>query len=520
MTVLRAEGLSVTHGSRVLVQPLDLGIEPGQCLAVIGESGSGKSMSARAIAGLLPRGVHGTGRVHLGSESLTLPAPERVWERVRGDRVALLLQDPFTSLSPVHTCGSQLAATLQAADRRRGTRRHGPSHRRGEVMRRLQEVRLDARVAAQYPHQLSGGMRQRVAIAAALAADPDVLIADEPTTALDATVQAGVLDLLTTLCTDRGLGLLLISHDLGIVQGRAQDVMVMQHGVVVEQGPTSRVLRHPEHPYTRQLLAASPSLTAVAAGERAPSEVLLRAEGIGKAFDGRTVLHHVSVDIHERETLALVGASGSGKSTLARVIAGLEVPDTGSMTFAGSPLGAGRSGRTPGQVQVVFQDPNSTLNPAFTIGRTLAEALEVGGRPPTDVAQLLATVELEPDLAGRRPAQLSGGQRQRVAIARALAPGPRLLICDESVSALDVSVQDQILRLLGRLKDELLLSILFISHDLAVIAQIADRVAVMHDGAIVETGPSTTVIDTPRDPYTAELVASARAQSLSSEETA
>ncbi len=520
MSALEVEGITVTHGSRTLVEPLDLGIEAGRCLAIIGESGSGKSMTARAVAGLLPRGVHATGTVRLGPHVVSLPASERVWSRMRGDRIALLLQDPFTSLSPVHTCGSQLSAALLAADKRRGRSRRRAAQRRADVAARLEEVHLDPRVAAQYPHQLSGGMRQRVAIAAALAADPDVLIADEPTTALDATVQADVLDLLTALRSERGLGLLLISHDLGIVQGRAQDVIVMQHGTVVERGDTSRVLHHPEHPYTRRLLAASPTLAAADRADEPAGETLLRAEGIEKSFDGRRVLRDVRVDLHARETLALVGASGSGKSTLARVIAGLEVPDAGAMTFDGAPLPAGRAGRIPSQIQVVFQDPNSTLNPAFTVGRTVAEALRTAGRPASEVPGLLAMVELDPELAGRRPASLSGGQRQRVAIARALAPQPRLLICDESVSALDVSVQDQILQLLGRLKEQLHLSILFISHDLAVVAQIADRVAVMHDGVIVETGPTAIVIDTPQSPYTAELVASARAQSLTTEESA
>ena len=520
MIALGVQALTVTHAGKTLVQPLDFSIEQGQCLAIIGESGSGKSLTARTVAGLLPRGVHGTGSLQLTENTIELPATESTWAGLRGEYVALLLQDPFTSLSPVHTCGNQLAATLRAEDKRRKKPRLNRAITRAEVHRRLAEVRLDPHVADQYPHELSGGMRQRVAIAAALSADPAILIADEPTTALDASVQAEVLDLLTTLCLERGLALLLISHDLGIVQGRAQNVMVMQNGVIVEHGPTRNVLTQPAHPYTRRLLQASPSLTNAADPAPPPeAEPLLEATGINKTFGDRQVLHEASVVLYSHETLALVGASGSGKSTLARVIAGLETPDSGSLTFAGRPLPAGRPGRTPDQIQVVFQDPNSTLNPTFTVGRTLAEALKTAHRPATEVPSLLASVELDAELAHRRPAQLSGGQRQRVSIARALAPQPRLLICDESVSALDVSVQDQILHLLERLKDELGLSILFISHDLAVVAQIADRVAVMRDGVIVETAPTATVINTPRNAYTAALVASARAQSLTKEPT-
>lgn len=514
MTALQARGVTVRHASTTLVEPIDLDITAGQCVAIIGESGSGKTMTARAIAGLLPRGVTASGSMRLGDRAIELPGSERSWSDIRGEQIALLLQDPFTSLSPVHRCGTQLAQALQAEDRRRG-RRRGRADLEAQVLMRLEEVRLPERVARQYPHELSGGMRQRVAIAATLAADPDILIADEPTTALDATVQAGILDLLTRLCQERDLGLLLISHDLGIVQGRAQSVVVMRDGKVVERGTTTQVLSSPQEDYTRRLLASSPSLSDVREREvRTSTAPLLEAIDVSKSFDNRQVLFDVSLRLYPGETLALVGESGSGKSTMARAIAGLEAPEAGTLTYAGRPLGWGRADRSPDQVQVVFQDPNSTLNPAFTVAKTLTEALRVAGRPSSDLPGLMESVDLDPELADRKPSQLSGGQRQRVAIARALAPRPKVLLCDESVSALDVSVQAQILRMLTGLTDELNLAVLFITHDLAVVAEIADRVAVMRDGRIVETGSAESVITSPQHGYTAELVASARAQSL------
>ncbi|GAB2643549.1 ABC transporter ATP-binding protein [Gordonia jinhuaensis] len=523
MSVLVAESISVQAGETTIVEPLDLRVDAGECVAIIGESGSGKTMTARAIVGLLPRGVTATGTVRMADEVVTLPAAERVWSSLRGDRVALLVQDPFTSLSPVHRCGAQLAASLRAEDRRRGRARRGRAAMREEVIRRLAEVRLDARVARQYPHELSGGMRQRLAIAAALAADPQVLVADEPTTALDATVQGEVLDLLAALSAERGMGLLLISHDLGIVAGRAARVMVMSAGQVVESGPTESVLTRPEHPYTRRLLEASPSLHEVPE-RRMPDQGAPVAEMIDvvKSFGDRQVLHGVSIELYAGQTLALVGESGSGKSTLARVLAGLETAESGSLRLRGEPLPMGRAGRHAEQIQVVFQDPNSTLNPSFTVRRTLAEALGTArghadghrGAGRQDVDALLRSVDLDPALASRHPASLSGGQRQRVAIARAIAVSPEVLICDEMVSALDVSVQEQILTLLDRLRADLDLAVLFISHDLAVVSQVADRVAVMSEGRIVETGTTEQVIDYPRHEYTARLVESARSQSL------
>lgn len=497
-------GLSVSGPSGPFVAAFDFTIQAGETLALIGESGSGKTLSAKAIAGLLPKGFSAEGTVQLSSGTLTLPAAESVWRATRGKRISLLLQDPFTSLSPVHRCGMQIGITVAA----RQTGRMSRGEIRREVADRLAEVNLPPDVARAFPHELSGGMRQRVAIAAALATDPELLIADEPTTALDASNQGEILDLLRRLQTSRGMAALLISHDLGMVRGRAENVLVMRRGETVEWGATSRVLSAPEHPYTRALIEADPSLTdrSAEAPPATASASLLAATDITKAFGDKVVLGGVSVTVGRGETVGVVGESGSGKTTLARCIAGLERETTGVIEFDGAPLAPGRGSRTPDQMQIVFQDPYSSLNPMVNVGKSLRLALSVAGRSASEVPGLLELVDLPADFARKRPAELSGGQRQRVAIARALAVRPRLLICDESVSALDVSVQKQILDLLATLRTELGLSMLFISHDLAVVRQLADRVYVMRDGRVVETGPCRQVLTHPDHPYTRALV--------------
>ncbi len=512
--------LSVTASERTLVSPLSFEVAPGEMLAIIGESGSGKSMTARAITGLLPRGVHAEGSAHIDEHRYDLSSDsDSSWSEVRGHRAVLLLQDPFTSLSHVLRCGEQIAMTIEARLRRAGRARISNAQIRDEVTKRLAEVHLPARVARQYPSELSGGMRQRVAIAAALAAEPRLLIADEPTTALDASTQGEVLDLLRELQVAHRMALILISHDLGVISGRADRVIVMQHGEVVERGETERVLGAPEHPYTRALIAANLSISDAprdagqhAAGPVAPA--LLEAVDISKSFGQHQALAHASISVGAGEVLAIVGESGSGKTTLARSIAGLDTPDTGEIRLDGRVLPAGRRGRAPGEIQVVFQDPYSTLNPAFTIGASLEEALRAGSDRSRTAAELLTLVELDPALASRRPSQLSGGQRQRVAIARAIAPSPRVLICDESVSALDVSVQAQILALLGRLRDELDLAMLFITHDLGVVARIADRVAVLRLGELIEQGTTAEILRASQHPYTQQLVAAAERDSV------
>lgn len=507
---VQISGLEISSQHGLMVEPFDASIEAGSTLAIIGESGSGKTLTAKSLVGLLPRGFTAAGTVTVAGSDLPIAGPDSAWATHRGSRVALMLQDPFTSLSPTHRCGQQIATTVEAARGSRLLRKE----KAAVIAKALAEVGLPERVAHAYPHQLSGGMRQRVAIAAALAANPALLIADEPTTALDASNQAQILDLLRSIQRDRGLAIVLISHDLGLVRGRTDEVLVMRKGTVVERGATATVLGNPRHEYTQALIDADPVVQAqrldddAVAGEVGP--LLLEATSVGKSFGSHRVLDSVDATIAEGEILGVVGESGSGKSTLARCIAGLEREDEGTISLKGRVLAPGRASRTPGDVQVVFQDPYSSLNPRMSIGAILAEALAVAGRPASDVSSLLAMVDLPTEFASKRPSQLSGGQRQRVAIARALAPRPSLLICDESVSALDVSVQAAILDLLAHVRETLGLSILFISHDLAVIRMIADRVMVLRDGVVVETGPCSQVLHEPHHPYTRLLVAAAR----------
>lgn len=500
LRVKRSDGAAFVHG-------LDADIKPGRTLAMIGESGSGKTLSAKALIGLLPQGFTAEGVLDVDGTSIPLNSSTSRWRRARGHLVALLMQDPFTSLSPVHRCGAQIGWTVEAAAGKRMSRAEIDA----EVLRRLEEVNLPERAAAAYPHELSGGQRQRVAIAAALAADPRLLIADEPTTALDASNQGEILDLLRRLQQEREFSVILISHDLGLIRGRTDDVLVMRAGEIVEHGATGEVLSSPKHEYTRALLAADPSVgipRRSSVVEQAPPLVVV--EGLKKSFGSRQVLAGVDLRIAPGEVVGIVGESGSGKSTLARCIAGLEREDDGRVIFDGAVLPPGRQARTPEQMQMVFQDPYSSLNPTMTIGAILAEALRVARRSRLDVDQLLTTVGLPESFAQKRPAQLSGGQRQRVAIARALATRPRLLICDESVSALDVSVQAQILELIERLRDELDLAVLFISHDLAVVRRLADTVTVLWDGRVVESGPCDYVLTNPQNDYTRMLVAAAQ----------
>ncbi|MEW1896113.1 ABC transporter ATP-binding protein [Streptomyces albidoflavus] len=606
--LLAVEGLrlaATASGTPVpLLDGVSLTVGRGESVAIVGESGSGKSLTMRAAMGLLPDGVEVTGgTVRLdGTDLGTLPPRERA--ALRGHRMSLLLQDPFTMLHPQLTCGRQIADGLRPGFAAPGGGRARRAAVRAEVVRRLAEVGLDAAVADRHPHELSGGMRQRVATAAALAGDPDLLIADEPTTALDAANRRAVLDLLGELRARRGMGLVLVTHDLRAAFSAGDRVHVLYAGQILEQGPATRLHTVPGHPYTAALLAAEPSLTeryaelpalpgsvpppgsrgsgcpfadrcphtaglcrttpllatpvpgapqdpphltaclraaelgpgltpvrrtVVERGgeeegdpEPAPEQAALHLRGLHRVFRSpagdHTALHEVDLTVRRGQIVALAGESGSGKTTLARIAAGLESADRGTCVVGGVPLTAGRRPTTAerrrlaSRVQIVFQDPYSSLNPLRDVGATLREALTATrGRLPraeadAEVARLLDQARLPASYARRRPAALSGGERQRVAVARALAARPELLICDEAVAALDVSVQAQLLSLLGQLRDSEGFAVLFITHDLAVVRQLADRAVVMHRGRVVEQGPAARVLDRPEHPWTRRML--------------
>ncbi|WP_067479816.1 dipeptide ABC transporter ATP-binding protein [Actinomadura hibisca] len=507
MTLLDVAGLTVDFGTgEAAVRGVSFHLDPGECLAIVGESGSGKSVTARALLGL-SGGEVAADRLHLDGRDLRT-LNERAWRDVRGRRIGFVLQDALQALDPLRRIGREVAEPLLV-------------HRtvpRGEVAGRVRRLLADVgipdpeRRAREHPHQLSGGLRQRALIASALACGPELIIADEPTTALDVTVQAQVLDLLAGLRA-AGTAVVLISHDLAVVARLADRIAVMRDGTIVEQGPAERILTDPGDPYTKALLAAVPEGTAPPA---TPGPPVLQARSITKRFGDRTALGDVSFDLHAGETLGLVGESGSGKTTLARIALGLLPADSGEVTLTGEPWSAlPERLRRPHRhrIQPVPQDPAGAFDPRHTVARILTEALAVAGTPRADrrdrAADLLRQVGLGPEHLGRRPRQLSGGQRQRVAIARALASDPAVLVCDEPTSALDVSVQAEILALLGRLQAEHGLAMLFITHDLAVVRQVAHRVMVLKDGDVVESGPAAEVLASPEHPYTRTLLAAA-----------
>ena len=590
--LITVEALRVTfptpHGPVTAVHDIGFTLAAGECLAIVGESGSGKSVTARSLLGLA--GPHATveaDRLELaGTDLRALSEPE--WQRIRGRRIGLVLQDALVSLDPLRRVGHEVSEAL---------RNHRPGPRRARwdsAVALLEDVGLPEapRRARQYAHQLSGGQRQRALIASALAAEPDVLIADEPTTALDVTVQARILDLLAAR-KRAGTAVLLISHDLAVVARLADRVAVVHAGRIVEEGPTAEVLRSPAHPYTRRLLAAvptgdtrgrrlagpprpeaaagpdtGPGPAAQAAGKaagkgchyaalcpvageecraetpvpvviglghtarclrtdapwkpspavhRAPAAAggapVLEVSALVKSFrtTGRgrhTAVRDVSFVLREGETLGVVGESGSGKTTVARIAMGLLAPDAGDVRLLGEAWSGHREKARRARrrwIQLVQQDPLGSFDPRWTVRQIVGEALAPGG-PARRGAELLDLVGLHPSLLDRRPLELSGGQRQRVAIARALAPEPKVLVCDEPVSALDVSVQAQILDLFGDLQERLGLSLLFISHDLGVVNHLSDRVLVMRDGEVVESGPVDEVFHRPAHAYTKALL--------------
>lgn len=490
---LELSGLFIDFGAAPVVDDVSLSVQPGECVAIVGESGAGKSLTARALLGLTPTGA----RVRLdrlvidGTDARGLR--DRGWRALRGARIALVSQDALVSLDPLQRIGAEIAEPLRLHRLARGRTAIGDRVR--SLLQRVWMPDVDRR-ARQYPHELSGGLRQRALIASALAADPAVLVADEPTTALDATVQARILGLLREI-VDRGTAVVFISHDFAAVRRIADRVLVMRAGTVVEQGPVSEVLENPRHEYTRQLIAAT--MHRPREGSRAPADPVLVATGVSKTFDGVAAVREASFAVAEGRTLGVVGESGSGKTTLARMIVGVEDPDDGGLRWRGRH-----------RVQLVHQNPLGAFDPRWTIARSLREALAAGGVPRSErrarVSALLAEVGLDPALASRRPIALSGGQRQRAAIARALAAEPEVLVLDEPVSALDPSVRERVLALLLRLQRDRRLTMVFVSHDLDVVGAIADDVLVMQDGAVVEQGSVGSVFAAPQHPFTRELL--------------
>jgi peptide/nickel transport system ATP-binding protein len=548
--VLSVSGLStafrVEGQWRTVVDDVSFDIAPRQTLAIVGESGSGKSVTALSIMRLVST-VNGRiqGRIALEGQSL-LDLPEDEMRKVRGNRISMIFQEPMTSLNPVLTIGFQISEALIY---HRGLSR---ADAEAETVRILERVRIPAarQRVHEYPHRFSGGMRQRVMIAMALACRPKLLIADEPTTALDVTIQAQILELIKVLQDEEGMSVLFITHDMGVVAEIADRVVVMWQGHKVEEGETARLFADPQHPYTRALLAAVPRLgamqgqaqplrfpvTDVKTGVVAPpaptastidaaERPVLEVANLTTRFDIRTgalrritgrvhAVENISFALRAGETLALVGESGCGKSTTGRSILRLVPPSSGTILFEGKDVGTlDREGLRAARrrMQMIFQDPFASLNPRKTVGAAIAEPMVVHGlcdRPAARdrVAELLRKVGLAPDMASRFPHEFSGGQRQRLCIARALALSPRLIVADEAVSALDVSIKAQVVNLMMDLQEDLRLAYLFISHDIAVVERVSHRVAVMYLGEIVEIGPRAAVLENPQHPYTRKLM--------------
>jgi peptide/nickel transport system ATP-binding protein len=523
--VLDVQGLTVQLPAGAdrphAVENVSFKVAPGEIVCVVGESGSGKSVTAHAIMGLLPQQLATSGGRVLLEDDNVLARSAADLRRMRGDRMAMIFQEPMTALNPVMRVGDQIAEVLtihtdldEAARRRR-------------VLEVMESVRLPdvERTIDAYPHQLSGGQRQRIMIAAALVLDPVLLIADEPTTALDVTTQAQILKLIKELRERRNTGVLFITHDFGVVAEVAHRVVVMQHGRVVEEGLTDDVLRRPRHDYTRMLIRAVPSLSPPARAPITDAPIVLQTNALTKTyvsggfFDKRREVKaaiDVNLFVRRGETLGVVGESGSGKSTVARCIARLVEPSKGAILVEGADVAklstrALRPHRK--RVQIVFQDPYRSLNPRRSVGSSIVEGPVNYGMAEdtahTRARELMRLVGLEPDALARFPHQFSGGQRQRICIARALAMDPEILVADEPVSALDVSVQAQVLRLLDDVRQRFNLAVLFITHDLRVAAQVCDRIAVMHKGEVVEEGRTTDVFGAPKHAYTRALFESA-----------
>lgn len=554
--LLQVRDLSIAFGGRTVVENISYTLGRGRTLGIVGESGSGKSVSSLALMGLLPKQASVTGSARLDGEEL-LTLDEEGFRHIRGKRISMVFQEPMTSLNPVQKCGAQVMEMVKGE-------RLKVKDEKERVIELFREVLLPRpeKIFDSYPHELSGGQKQRVMIAMALINQPDIIIADEPTTALDVTVQKTILELLKQLQEKHGISIIFISHDLGVIGQVADDIMVMYRGRVVEQGPADQILHNPQQPYTRGLLACRPPLTE--RPHRLPTvedylngtDVLNGTDALNGAKDykdlagikdlndattaplisvrdldvtytlkrslfGRPLqtlkgVDGVSFDIREGETLGLVGESGCGKTTLGRALLRLIESSSGSVSYRGRPLdqlGVREMRALRPKLQIIFQDPYSSLNPRMTIGEAILEPLKVHRKiqnnptsPKDLVLELMQQVGLQPDWYSRYPHELSGGQRQRVCIARALILRPELVVCDESVSALDVSVQAQVINLLNDLKEHYHYTYLFITHDLAVAHYISDRIMVMQRGRIVESGTADEVFSNPQTDYTRSLL--------------
>ena len=524
--LLQIDGLSVSLPAqadrRHAVENVSLSLSRNEILCIVGESGSGKSVMSRAVLGLFPsRHVQpSAGRILFEGEDL-LRAPQDRLRALRGNRIAMIFQEPMTALNPVMRIGAQIAEVLEVHQ----TVSAQPRLERVEQMLAAVNLPDPAKILAAYPHQLSGGQRQRAMIAMALALEPDILIADEPTTALDVTTQAQILALIKSIQRKQGMGVIFVTHDFGVVAEIADRIAVMQHGRLVEQGLAADVLNRPQAPYTRSLLAAVPSLTPGPRRDFSAEPVVLSVKGLHKTyrsggglFGGAArqvdALVDVNFSVRRGETLGIVGESGSGKSTAARCITRLLEADSGAILIDGIdivPLGQRQLRPLRRRLQMVFQDPFGSLNPRRTVGQLIAEGPVVHGMKATvawtRMLELLEMVGLDRRAADRFPHEFSGGQRQRVGLARALALEPEILVADEPVSALDVSVQAQVLRLLADIRSRLGLTVVFVTHDLRVASQVCDSIAVMRRGQIVEYGAVADIFSNPSHVYTKELMA-------------